>query len=60
MRFYQVAISGAENRANAVSAAPLYTGGHPSRSLQFVFLDQMPLQTQPWRDLSQVCEMEPC
>lgn len=47
MRFYQVAISGAENRANAVSAAPLYTGGHPSRSLQFVFLDQMPLQTQP-------------
>lgn len=31
MRFYQVAISGAENKANAISAAPLYTGAHPSR-----------------------------
>lgn len=30
MRFYQVAISGAENKANAVSAAPLYTGGRSS------------------------------
>lgn len=31
MRFYQVAISGAENKANAISAAPLYTGGHHSK-----------------------------